>query len=247
MGFKREMKRMFCSDCDKETKCEREVKQVNHILHLLIIIIFRIVALPMAFVWFIIWFLLSISGSKEKFQCSTCGSYKVKSLKGEYPYAQIIVGTLLAVFALVVFTMDDAREQKTVPLTKEQLEQQKIYNEKQKELRELKVKKAMELESKKQEEFLQNIVKNKVTSKNFDYLKEEKQVVSYKFDKGDLIIFMDRYKYENMNGYREYLSLDLNSNKVNDYVSKILIYSSKEDIPKQIGSFNNKRNNKFLK
>lgn len=78
----------YCVQCDKIVKAEKPIKQVNHILHLLITIILGALTAGIgAIFWIIIWILLSLGGGGDiylfgekynGFNCSECGSKNLK-------------------------------------------------------------------------------------------------------------------------------------------------------------------------
>ena len=63
-------KRMYCKECKKTVKAEN-VKQVNHMLHILLTVL-------LGGLWLPVYALILVSG--EKFACSECGSKKLKDL-----------------------------------------------------------------------------------------------------------------------------------------------------------------------
>jgi len=78
----------YCEDCKKVVKAEKPIKQVNHILHLLIAIILGAFTAGVgAIFWIFIWILLSLGGGGDiylfgekynGFNCSECGGKNLR-------------------------------------------------------------------------------------------------------------------------------------------------------------------------
>lgn len=253
----REIKKMKCLDCEKDLKCERETKSTNHLFHLILVITLSFIRPFISYIWIVIWILSSIKFN-NKFNCSVCGSTNLELLKKDKLKRNIklgIYGIFLIIYMILIKDMDsnldlfksNNPQEIKKPLTKKELKIEKQKQERILKLQKENKKKREELKIKKQKDFLENIKKNNITKKSFSFLNEEEKIVMYEYRKnGNLIIYMDKRKYENMDGYRDYIFLTLNSEKMVDYVDNIVIYSSRKGIEKVIG-FNSNNNNKFLK
>jgi hypothetical protein len=75
MAYKTTYMPAYCKICGENVKAEAQIKETNHILHLILSIL-------TGGIWLVIWLLIAVSSNGEKniknYSCTKCGNKKLK-------------------------------------------------------------------------------------------------------------------------------------------------------------------------
>jgi len=97
----------FCHTCNQNRKIQR--KEPNHILHLLITLVFGFFTMGIgAIVWIVVWILLSIRFGG--WICSTCGSNKIEAKPNNFKRF-IYIAIALVIIIPVTYNKEKNQEQ----------------------------------------------------------------------------------------------------------------------------------------